>query len=459
MYIKKFEAESMQEALDQIKKELGPDAIILKTITNKGLKRAFKKNKIEITAAISEKNYTKKMNLDQVLDDQQKDQLYQNSSAHLSQMIHQKESEGYGGIGLNRVVQKSKSIKNLGRKVKSSLDEFLAHKSIHSDFLKEQRKIKNWESQKVFENPEEKPRLETQEDSLDQSLLIDQRKRVDELEKKVFELSRNLERLDKNEPVGVFQLRTMLCSLGIHESYIQKISKRALFELSRDDLQDVDLVFEFALREMLASICVELPLFGDKKGNKKPVITILISEVSCGQTSTLYKLGALKKESVLVRSKGQACLTENLFNLKVEEAESIPEYVSATRRAVEKGHCVFVDYKCKSKTIEETKKFIYGLERSFDTMEVLICLSSIHSEDYNRRMIERYKSLGHGLLVTHLDLCLNYGSLFNIADLYKKLPFKFFGTGSIIPEDLEIARAERLLAGIFNFQIKSEDME
>ena len=60
MYVRKFEADSLDEALKNIKLELGPDAIILKTITNKGLKGAFKKKKIEITAAISEKNYSKK---------------------------------------------------------------------------------------------------------------------------------------------------------------------------------------------------------------------------------------------------------------------------------------------------------------------------------------------------------------------------------------------------------------
>ena len=63
MYVRKFEAESLEDALKAIKKELGPDAIILKTVTNKGLKGAFKKKRIEITAAISEKSYTKKQKL------------------------------------------------------------------------------------------------------------------------------------------------------------------------------------------------------------------------------------------------------------------------------------------------------------------------------------------------------------------------------------------------------------
>ena len=87
MYVRKFEADSLDEALQEIKRELGPDAIILKTVTNKGLKGAFKRKKIEITAAISEKNYTKKSRVDHVLDHEHKEQFYQASASQISNMI------------------------------------------------------------------------------------------------------------------------------------------------------------------------------------------------------------------------------------------------------------------------------------------------------------------------------------------------------------------------------------
>ena len=70
----------MKQALKDIKHELGPDAVILKTITNKGLKGAFKKNKIEITAAISEKNYGRKAQVDTVLNESQQEEFYNGSA-------------------------------------------------------------------------------------------------------------------------------------------------------------------------------------------------------------------------------------------------------------------------------------------------------------------------------------------------------------------------------------------
>ncbi|MDR3606774.1 MAG: flagellar biosynthesis protein FlhF [Oligoflexia bacterium] len=60
MQVKKFEAPTIQEALDTIKRELGPDAIILQT---KKYKRGFglmSRASIEVTAAVSERSLQKK---------------------------------------------------------------------------------------------------------------------------------------------------------------------------------------------------------------------------------------------------------------------------------------------------------------------------------------------------------------------------------------------------------------
>ena len=73
-----------------------------------------------------------------------------------------------------------------------------------------------------------------------------------------------------------------------------------------------------------------------------------------------------------------------------------------------------------------------------------------------KKIVSRYAPLANGLIATHLDLCLNYGHLLNITDQYKNLPFKFFGTGKTIPEDIEAATAERILAGIFQFGKKEK---
>ncbi len=438
MYVRKFESETMSDAVRQIKQELGPDAIILKTRTNKGIKGAFKKNKIEITAAISEKNYSKKMKVDNIFDDSEKKRFYNNNSSYISNVI-----ENYKNFDSDKK-QKEANYSNASEKESASdLDNFLQNQEVpNKEEVKESR----------LDSVEKKPEFAEEETVINEIATFDKKEKIERLERKIFQLEKHFEKLNKNSPLGILQLQTTLRSLGISESYIQQLSKKILFGLSKDDLDNSDIVFEFALKEMLAQINTELPLFSNTENAKKPVVTVLISEISCGQTTILYKLGVLKKESVLIKSKNKSTFTEDIFNLNVKEATGLSNYISLTHSAVENGQSVFMDYKSIPQKAGETKRFIEGLRRSFEKVEVLICLSSVCSETYNRKIIERYAALSNGLIITKLDLCFDYGNLFNIGEAYKQLPFKFFGTGETIPEDIESATVERILSGIFQLK-------
>ncbi|TNE95234.1 MAG: hypothetical protein EP326_15575 [Deltaproteobacteria bacterium] len=480
MYVRKFEAESLEEALKAIKKELGPDAIILKTVTNKGLKGAFKKKRIEITAAISEKSYTKKAKVDHVLTPDQQDKFYSNKASYISNMIdnHNKADSprtevtntGYGKAGLNKQVV-SKKTKEISETIKSSLDDFLG--GLNGRTQEEEKTSSYRESEidmddmrvedindAILEAPIREERYEVREtvsttSGYGQEALDEAYNKIDELEKKLYELTRNIERIEKTEPIGIFQLRNTLSSLDIAERSIQRIIKKASFDLSREDLEDTDTVFEFALRDMVSNISVGMPLFSSTDATTQPVVTVLLSETSNGQSSMIQKIAALRDNSVVVRNntaeEQPTNFADKVFQIDVVQTGSISEIVSQCRKAVEAGKSVFIDYKVCGKESDETKKFVDGLRRSFDKVEVLVCLSSIHSELYNKKVANRYKSLADGSVVTNLDLCLNYGALYNISEEFPELPFKFYGTGEVIPDDLEAATAERILAGIFQF--------
>jgi flagellar biosynthesis protein FlhF len=469
MYVRKFESDTMDGALKAIKRELGPDAIILKTVTNKGLKGAFKKSKFEITAAISEKNYTRKAKVDHVLNDEQKDQLYDAPPSYISNMIDgysktggeervQVTNPGYGKAGLNRSVQ---TVNDIGKKIKSGLDDFLSSGVGEERSASEEVEVDHFEDrsapervdyfkEEIYSGPVGTHTEEIQGIESDSQA----RQKLDILEQKVLELSREVKRFEDKGPEGLYQLRTTLRSLNIDEPFIQDITKKATFELSREELQDSDLCFEFALREMLEVVNIALPLFSSMEASEVPVVTVILSEASCGQTSMLYKLASLKNDCVLIETDDSHNhqFSKQIFNLKVEKATNIAEIVSATRKATEEGQSVFIDYKNKISDTDETKKFIDGLKRSFGKVEVLICLSAIHSEIYNRKVTEKYGILANGLVIGQLDLCLNYGSLFNLAHNYHWLPFKFFGTGEVVPDDIEAATAERVLAGMFRIK-------
>lgn len=476
MYVRKFEADTLDEALKSIKHELGPDAIILKTITNKGLKGTFKKKKIEITAAISEKNYTKKSRVDSVMSTDEKEIFYTNSSEYVAKKIdghngnlarENRIDSSYGKVALNRSVNTTNraNASGGGHTNFSERDENTLNSRSHSlnldDFLNEkndQRENKPEPSLPKVETPvfreEENSRINFGPEEND--YFENQQKKIDQLEKKLFDLARNLERIENRGPEGIYQLRTTLRSLDIQEKYIQKIIKKSMFEMSDSELSDVDVVFEFCLREMLGDVQTKMPKFSSIGEESGPIITVLISDDSCGQTTICQKLVALKNDSILIKSVADVSqekkFTEVMFGLKTVMVQGVPEVVSECRKAVELGKNCFVDFKKLNREGNDVKNFIDGLRRSFKNVEVLICLSAIHSEINNRRVINTYRELLDGMILTHLDKCLNFGSIFNISSDYQKIPLVFFGTGETVPEDLEAASAERILGGMF--QIK-----
>lgn len=474
MYVRKFEADSLDEALKTIKRDLGPDAIILKTVTNKGLKGAFKKKRIEVTAAIGEEHYRSKSQVDSVLDEDQKETFYSNNASYIKEKIdsHSNTEQrsnpatpaNYGSMGLNRQV---KTVKEIGTKLKSSLDDFLTgpEASQREEAPRPTPQVRRPEPQQEptvgYDNFVDEVGTDSITAAADNELVELQKRKIDELERKLYELTQSVERLDKCEPIGIYELRTTLRSLDISDTYIQDLIKKAIFELDQKQTTDADTVFEFALREMIKSVNVEMPLFSTIDTEANPAITVLVSDSSTGQTSMLQKISALKENSVIIRNSEfdkTNNFAEKVFGLDVVQTNGIAEIVSECRKAIEQGRTVFVDYKAGNDELGEdgvpnqTKKFIDGLRRAFDNVEVLVTLSAIHSELYNRKVVAKYRSLANGMVISHLDECLNFGALFNIGEDHPEQPFKFFGTGEVVPDDLESATAERILAGIFQFE-------
>jgi len=139
-----------------------------------------------------------------------------------------------------------------------------------------------------------------------------------------------------------------------------------------------------------------------------------------------------------------------VFNLDVVVVDSIAHLMSEARKATTEGKSIFLDIKTNAKDIDESKKIIESLKRSLSNLEILVNISAINSEIYNRKILSKYKDFANGVTISYIDQCLNFGSLIN-AHISSELPLKFFGTGQAVPDDIEAATSERLLAGMFDF--------
>ena len=490
MFVKKFEADTIDEALKAVKAELGPDAIILKTITNKGLKGAFKKKRIEITAAISEKNFDKKAKVDKVLNDDQKRDFYTRGAGSMKASIDEYAQSpstagaaGYGQIGLNKVVNQlargkagiTEAAKNTSQALRQGLDDFLGEEDLDTDddALEEiiparrapaPRPQESRPQPRVQAAPQPAPEPQAQGlssvareviNELRQELKTQQH-RIQLLEQRLHEMGPAHAVQASADAKGIFQLRTTLKSLEVDEAIVMDLIRKAAYELSKDDLENTDVVFEFALREMTQSVNVAMPLFSRVEGDE-PVVTVLLSEAAAGQSSMSMKIAVLKKDVEIIQystdggHQSGADFAAQVFGLKTHRAQNPAEIVQLARKCVEAGKSVLVDLRLASKQQDETKKFIESLRRGFHHVEVLITISAIHGELYNRKILSRYKELADGLIISHVDLCLNFGALYNVHRAHSKVPLKFFGTGPVVPDDVESATAERIMAGLFQF--------
>ncbi len=507
MFVKKFEADSIEDALKAVKSELGPDAIILKTITNNGLKGAFKKKKIEITAAITEKNYQKKAQVDKVFNSEQKEIFYQKPAAKIKESINKysasnEKTASYGNLGLNKVVNTlnkgSAGIAEVSNKttnlIKNSLDDFLSFDSddhdegyVNDSVIENRRTEVKVQRGKYSEPPQmSQQEKKTQRNQVEEQYTAESKKenitlvekknvpyevytelkqemktqqhKIDLLEKKILELSQNTGLVARplSDVNGYQQLRTTLKTLDLDESIIQDILKKASFELNKEELENSDALFEFALKELTDLINTETTLFS-KLSPKTPVVTVLISDSCNGQTSIAKKLTILNQNSILVsftnnnEKNNSLDVSSKFFDIQYEVASNFSEVISYSRKAIESGKSVIIDLKIDTRFIDETKKFIETFKRGFSHVEFLGCISAIHSELHNKRMVSKYRDHFNGLIITNLDLCLNFGAIVNLHKSFNKIPLKYFGTGPSIPDDIEEATAERLMAGLFQF--------
>ncbi len=450
MHVKKFEADSVEEALKDIKRTLGPEAIILKTVTNKGLKGTFKRKKIEITAAISEQKYIDKASVDHVLDSKQKDLFYNDRASSISDSINRyastSKTNGYGGLSLNKrvnTVKTSEQVPAANVSANNELDDFLNSDDNFSseEFVSEQ------EIQREATRPAFQEQLAVQ----DVNRLSARIKMLED------SLANQISSRTSSRESELRDLRNLLASFGIAESSIKKLIKKVTFEFSPEDMEDESKIFDFVLREMSSSIKTEMPLFSRVDSSAGPVVTVLVSDCASGQTSMAMKLASMNDKTVVIQSGTilngvsdvAVKVVQDIFAIEVVKTNGISEIIHECRKAVDAGKSVVIDYRNSVAEEESTRKFSETLIRAFSNVEVLLTLSSVHSENYNMRMLEKYRVISDGIVITNLDNCLDYGALFNLAIKAQGIPYKFYGTGRNIPDDVESATPERLIAGIF----------
>ncbi len=456
MHVRKFEGDSLEEVIKQVKKELGPDAIILKTKTNKGIGGAFRKNRVEITAAISESSYIKKAKVDRVLPDEVKETFYQAPSSEINKTIQSYSSPTYGAMGLNKNVQmKTNKLKDkvvsTAKSFTSSLDDFLTPQPKSEQPLENRVELHEF----ISDIQPEEVEVRRQEKTLEMDYsnhLKSQEEKIKALEEKLMNLMQDVVVSSEREkgPHGISELKTTLKTLDLNNRIITKLIKKINASVSYKDQDDSDVVFDVALRELDEIINTKQAMFSQVVGRSS--ITVFLSEGASGQSSAVRKLSSIREGSKvikIVREKTKRTKTDKLLGIDIVEVTSIAEVVTECRKEELSEKALFIDVNPNLLSNESIKDLVEHLKRNFSSVEVLLNISAIHSEIYNRKNISKYSHLIDGIIINHIDKCLNFGALVNVHEEFGHIPLVFYGTGRVIPEDIEAATSERLIASLF----------
>jgi flagellar biosynthesis protein FlhF len=459
MHVRKFQGETIEETLKQIKSELGPDAIILKTTTNRGLKGAFKRSRVEVTAAITEKTYLKKATLESAVGNENKNTLSEQPASYLSGLIDdydkrtsrvegRRNKVGYGKLGLNkRVNDKSELDAFLGseknnqrdqtsRSSTSSVNEFISNSPSVS------RNDSDLDSEYFEINREVKEESIIEKEDVNSQEIINLNRELNQLKELVNEISlKDVEQKIDNkieEKHFIKSIYTLLKASGLNEAFLHEHIKDFV-------AQNCDGTEDELIDHVIQKIQTNLKIDSTDFNAASPGVNLLMGTSNSGQSLMTRKLAALEKGAeLIIFGEEEEKFSRKISGVVTHHTTSIAEAISIARKVVEKGNNIFIDINTSRFETEEVSSLHDYCSNNFEVFRTFITLSSIHSESYNLRFIKKYKKFGASINFTHTDLCLDWGSMFNCMYL-ENLPISYLGNGININGDLDKISDEALL--------------
>jgi len=249
-------------------------------------------------------------------------------------------------------------------------------------------------------------------------------------------------------------LETLLGQLkknDFSDEYMEEIRNRFETELTLKDIRDPESVREQLKNHILEHIQVSGPI---KVGKSSPRVVVLVGPTGVGKTTTIAKLaasfGVLQKKKVellTIDSYRIAAIEQlgkyaELMQLPFSVINSREEYKNAVMNS--KAEILFVDTVGRSQKnnlgLAELRDILDGVKSD---MDIHLVLSATTKYRDSMDVIARFNQLVYkNIIITKLDETNTVGPLLSVLGNGKKIAY--FTTGQSVPDDIEIARKEKL---------------
>lgn len=501
MQVKKFEAPTIQEALEVIKRELGPEAIILQT---KQYKRGFglmSKASVEVTAAVSERALQKKSFTEKRLPEPQRKSVQKmpaDRQAELYDKYMDRHLEQAMGGAQDRVdmsrrtaapargqtqAQAQTQAKARGAKPAAPSQGGITPTRYIDIEDEDHAAARRAPAQRAQARPS--PTQPAQSHQIHQAQGLQSPSPMPAqkanlgmtVEEEMGHLKRMIEELKTTQelPAGAMGGGSLTPALqdafeqlvlnGIDKRYALSLAKKVGFELGAERAQSPDDVLDQLAAEIMSSTEVLSPLSGIEPGARAsgqgPAVIALVGPTGVGKTTTVAKIaseallkrnlkvGLINLDSYKIAAFDQLATYAKILNVPFRSAQSAEDLRAAIQdfRSLD---VVLVDTTGRSQRDPKSLKEMEQLLQSVPGLRSQLVLSATTRDAELYDMANRFLSFRpQGIIFSKLDEATIYGAVYNVSQK-SKLPLLYFTTGQRVPEDIEEATGERVAALIMD---------
>lgn len=255
-------------------------------------------------------------------------------------------------------------------------------------------------------------------------------------------------------PSTLLDLYTALIEQEVPDAIAETILGAARNELTPAELQSPEIVRTTVLRLIAARINVASD-WPPRRHADRPAVVALVGPTGVGKTTTLAKLAAGLK---LKRGLRVGLITCDTYRIAaVEQLRTYAEIIGVPLRValspvelrdgltvLDDNDVILVDTAGRSQNDEERISELRALVEVARPDQTHLVLSATSSPGVLRRACEKFARLNPDrLLLSKVDEAVALGSLLEVLE-YTHLPMSFLSTGQEVPDHIECASAERL---------------
>ena len=458
MQVRKFEAKSMKDALSMVKRELGPEAIILSAKDNSQSFGLMGGSSVEITAAVSETVLRKKQLAEKKMRENDLETFRDSSAAQQKKFINKV---------YDRAVSKSKTkvkppvttrryIEIADEPVASVAAQAIAPAAMSTgafDLVGEQN------TQPLINPPVSSQRPEQNSNSVREvSTLKSEITRLKGVIADFQKMPQSFITVHPGAEKGVsYEFSSIfkkLDSVGVDEEIALQLIDKAKKQLSSEAQRKKSVIDAWMAREILTTtrVCEE-PMAG--------LVHTFIGASGQGKTSSLVKMAG---ELVVNQGKKIALITADTMKIGASEQLKIFAQILNVPFAAVKGP---EDWKHIMRELGGVDHLLldFPAVQFKDIKDIDFARRLLPPDDVDRRthlvvsatsknkdvdeMARGFRILNFDdVIFTKLDESMNHGQVYNFQKKFST-PIHSFGTGPRIPEDFEVATKERVLDLLF----------